>query len=478
MAFRLLTLDGLTDVAVAVARALLPTRDWSSRKPPWKFLRSIAVIATDLQAQIQDGMRDLLPDTARGVGPGRTVDMLARWGAIKQTARKGATAARGTNAGRVTGTAASTVALGATLTHASTGQTFELAEAVTIPAAGYFDADIVSISTGSAARLSVGEVLTIDDIGSYPGIDEKVTLVADLDEGGEDQEQDGPYRTRILDRFANPPLGGAQNDYVQAALEVDGIAAAYCYPNRKGLGSVDLAVLHDGTGSERVPTSGERATVLDKILNGTSGVWQGKPVGADLDRILEVVAVEVDIEVAILPNGEQAYEFDWNDSTPLVVAAWTAGTRTLQFTTDRPDSMEAGGTIVLAPVAGDGTGELYTIESLSSTDAVVLEVAPDPAPVATDVVYAGGPLTDPVRDALLAHVDALGTANPDADPYGSWEANVRQEAVEDVSRAVTGVKTAEAVAPAATFEPEDPEYPDDATIELAVPGRVIVRRKW
>jgi uncharacterized phage protein gp47/JayE len=481
MAFRLLTLDGLSDVAVAVARALLPTRDWSRRKPPWKFLRSIAVIATDLQAQLADAMLDLLPDTARGPGPGRPQDMLARWGNLKRVPRKGATVARGTDAGRVTGTAASTIAAGALLTHEATGQKFMLGGDVTIPASPtYLDVDIVSVSPGSAARLSKGEVLVVDDIGSYPGINERIVLVADLDAGGDDAEPDGPYRTRVLDSWSNPPLGGAQNDYVNAALDITGIDAAYSYPNRKGLGSVDLAVLHAGTGSARAPTSGERTAVLAQILTGTARVWKGKPVGADLSRILVVTTVPVDVELEILPNGEEVNEFDWNDQTPLVVAAWTNGSneRLMQFTTDRPDSMEAGGTIVVKDLADVGDGALLTIESLSGTDSIVLEAAPSVAPVAGDVVYAGGPLTDPVRDALLDHIDELGTANPDAAPYGAWEANVRPEALEAIARAITGVKTAIADAPVATFEPADPEFPLDDGIELAVPGRVIVRRRW
>jgi hypothetical protein len=122
--------------------------------------------------------------------------------------------------------------------------------------------------------------------------------------------------------------------------------------------------------------------------------------------------------------------------------------------------MVAGGRIVLKGVASSQDGTPYKIESLSGTDAVVLETAPTVAPVATDLVYAGGPLTSTIRDAILAHIngdtlladsngplpsaiaastvnlrvllDGIGTANP-AGIYGSWRGALLKGALSTIA---------------------------------------------
>jgi hypothetical protein len=45
-----------------------------------------------------------------------------------------------------------------------------------------------------------------------------------------------------------------------------------------------------------------------------------------------------------------------------------------------------------------------------------------------------------------------------------------------VVQGVAGVRTSTVVEPAATVEAVDPEYPDDDTIYLITPRRVLVRR--
>ena len=100
-----------------------------------------------------------------------------------------------------------------------------------------------------------------------------------------------------------------------------GIAEAYCYPLRQGLGSVDLAALHEGSGSARLLLAGE-ITDLQATIDAL------RPVDVTF-RVLTVEATDVDVEVTIVPNGDALYAFDWDDSTPLEASTWTAGTKTL-----------------------------------------------------------------------------------------------------------------------------------------------------
>lgn len=458
MGFVVNTIEQTFDFARALGRALHPTRDWTPLGKGGKWARWFAGVTTDLHAHIDAIKDDLLPDTAKGTA-------LDRWGKIRGVSRKGATAARKSNALRVQGTAATPITIGLELT-SKAGLRFQVNENETIPAAGNVAVDIVAISTGAQTRLPKGEVLTFTSPPA--GIEEEAELVLAMDEDGVDAESDGDYRNRILEKFSTPPLGGAQSDYVIWAKEVTGIASAYAYPLRQGLNSVDLAALHSGSGSARLLTAGE-ITALDTYVRAK------KPAGVTL-RVLTVQATNVDAEVLVTPTGDAAYEFDWLDSTPLIVNAWVAGTRELQFTTARPASMKAGHRLTIKPAAGGGDGKQYVIESLVSTDKVILEEAPALAPVATDTVYSGGPLVDTIRNAIIAHIDALGTSNTDAVPYLGWEANLRPENLYKVAQLTTGVKKSTVSAPAAKVEPADNLYPNDAIVFVLVPRQILVRK--
>lgn len=460
--FTVPTLAELHQLLVDLATALFPELDTSRASFPNLFSKVVAAGATDNHAHLDAVLADLLPDTAEG-------DALDRWGAVVARPRKGATGARKVDALRLVNTTGAGVpyTAGAELVHVS-GLRFALNESGTVPADDSKDVDVVAVDTGVATRLAAGEVLTFST--PIAGIEEDAVLVLDLDEDGTDQEGDGPYRARLLARFATPPMGGAATDYVQWALEsAASIASAYCYPNRAGLNTVDVVAMHAGSGAARMLDTTERTALLAYLD-------ERRPTGATV-RVLETLEQPESVEILIEDTGEEAYAWDWDDSSPLLVASWTAGTRTLVFTLDRPASMAAGHRLVIKKVAGTGDGEVLEIESLSSTNAVVLAEAPTVAPVASDVVYAGGPLTAPVRDAVLAHLDALGSSNP-AGAYGAWNGTLRPAALYGVCNPIDGVRDLEVVTPAANVEATDPAVPDDEQIYVITPGRVLIRRKW
>ena len=462
MAFTVPTLDELHEFLIAMLKALFPDMDVSRLSFPALFAKALAAAATDGHAHLVSVQADLLPDTAEG-------EALDRWGAITGVTRKGATPGRKADALRLVNNSGTNeaVTVGQELVHSS-GLRFQINENATVLAGSTADVDVIAIDTGSTTLLNAGETLTFVTPPTY--IEETAELQLAIDEDGNDAESDGDYRTRILARFSTPPLGGAQADYEAWALEVVGVHAAYVYPNRAGLGTVDVAALHIGTGAARLLNISERETLLTHLE-------EKRPVHATV-RVLETVEESTSVEARILSTGEALYAWDWNDETPLIVSSWTSGTRTLVFTTSRPDTMQAGHRIVLKKLAGTGNGAPLVIESLSSTNAVVLEAAPDVAPVNLDEAYSGGELTTPVRNAILDHVNNLGTANPDATPYGSWEAALRIAGLYRVLNGVDGVLDLVIVAPAANVEPVDPAFPNDATINVLTAGRVLVRRKW
>lgn len=61
--------------------------------------------------------------------------------------------------------------------------------------------------------------------------------------GGTDIESDAALLDRLLSRLRQPPAGGNAYDYYRWAMDVPGVEAAFVYPLRRGLGTVDVAIL-------------------------------------------------------------------------------------------------------------------------------------------------------------------------------------------------------------------------------------------
>ncbi len=56
-------------------------------------------------------------------------------------------------------------------------------------------------------------------------------------------ESDADLLARLLGELRRPPAGGNKNDFIQWALSVNGVEAAWCYPLARGNGTVDMVVL-------------------------------------------------------------------------------------------------------------------------------------------------------------------------------------------------------------------------------------------
>lgn len=467
MALAIPSLDDLHTRILADYESWFPTDDVGIDGDAWRRTRVLAGLAWLKLHHLSKVEDDLSPLDAEG-------EFLDRIGKVYDVTRKGATPARKANALRVTGTAGSILTIGDELTYIN-GIRYQINENATMPSAEFIDVDIVAIDVGSQTKIQGGEIAQFLTFTTPPaGIDADAELQLDVDEDGEDQERDAAYRVRILDKIAQPAMGGNANDYRTWALEVTGIASAFVYPTRAGRGSVDLAALHTGRGSARVLTLAERTELADYI-NGTAAIESKRPTAMKSFRVLETTTTEVDVDMQIkeLPG----YTWDWDDSGgALTVSTWTAGTRTLEFTTDRPSDMEAGDRIIIKTAAGNGTGEQFEIEALgAAADEVILRTTPTTAPVATDTVYSGGDLVKVVRDAVLAFFDALGPA-VGTTGVGDWIADVEPEHLLAIALQQTGVRNGQVNTPSVAATPSDPAFPNDDTIGFLIPGEVVVRR--
>lgn len=455
------TLDELHTRLVDAGKAAFPTFDVSRFSDFWKRLRVNAGLGFQLNHHIAIVADDVLPDTA-------VDEQLDRHGLIYDVSRKLATPARKADALRLVGTVAATFTIGDELVSQG-GLRFQLNESGSIPAGGFIDVDVVAIDVGSQTQLNAGEVLSF--VAAPAGLETEAELQLDLDEDGTDRESNGAYRVRILNKIQQPGMGGNSNDWAQWLLEEQGVASAYVWPLRRGKGSVDVAALHSGRGTVRPLTLAERNTL-------TAAVDLKRPVSLKLWRLLETLTTNVDIELTITPALAAQYRFDWDDSGVGIAlhgaTPWTGATRTLKFLAARPTDMVEGDRLTLSTPGG--SGEQFTIERFgAAADEVIIDKTPSPVPTSADTAYAGGPLVDPVRDALLAFMDALGPGIGTTG-VGNWEDRVVPGRLEAIALSVSGVSNSSTIVPASTTIPTEFVFPADGFVSLLIPRQVIVRK--
>lgn len=112
-------------------------------------------------------------------------------------------------------------------------------------------------------------------------------------QGGTDEESDVALLERLLDVIRRPPAGGNKYDYKNWALSVDGVDAAYVYPLRRGLGTVDIAI----TSSNDVPSD-------ETVQRCQAYIDEVRPVTARESRVVKPDVTKVDFNIEIrLGNG-------------------------------------------------------------------------------------------------------------------------------------------------------------------------------
>lgn len=514
MPFDLPAMSDTRNMVVALGKALFPGLNFDSLGSyhgKWATFLSGAV--TQLHFHVDTAQQDLHPLTA---GPGKPIK---DWGSAFKVDAKAATPARKSAAGRVRGEAAATVDPGTQMRHPQTGLLFQIANVTTVTIPGvagvdpdsFVDADIVGVDVGSATRLKAGA--TLNFLSSIPGIESEVVLQKDLDEDGFDEEQFGSYRGRVLATMSQTPSGGNQNDFVRWAKEsLASVATAFAYPNRNGRGTIDIVAFYAASGTSRSLSTQDRDTVLQYIK--TKAPFQVSGTGGGL-RVLTTTADPQTIEILVTTTGVLAFAFDWQGSG--VVDSYDPVTRALQFTTALPASLRAGHRLILVgTVTGSGVtaqdGREYRIESISAADTVILEKAPPVDPDADDLIFPGGPLVTPIRDAIVAHLngeivyagrgqvpipeskaapvvptgqsiigldvlaDGIGASNPDG-KYGSWAGGIVLATLFKIATYQAGVRRIEILSPSDDYEPlDDPgPPPGNAQIHYVTPSVVIVR---
>ncbi len=289
MAFTKPTLQNLIDAVRADMFSRFPSLDASL---PNSFAGSLSEVIAGgnygLYGYLDFISRQVFPDTASD-------EYADRWGAILGLPRRAAERADG-NA-TFTGTIGSSVTTGATLT-SSAGVIYEVVTGFTLAATSELH-EVRAVETGEAGNLDAAAVLTFVSVPA--GIGSTATVDGSGLTGGLDLETDASYVTRILERFAAPPKGGAINDYIGWVKESSDATRVFVFdyvePGLETIAAGQVLVyfaIDDADHAGGIPTSGEVSDVQDYL--DTVRPLGMRPTAA------APVATAVDFTVSITPD--------------------------------------------------------------------------------------------------------------------------------------------------------------------------------
>ncbi len=291
MPFTRPTLDELHQRIKADLQAHLPGADVELRRGNLGVLAKVHAGAQHtIYGYLVRQALQIMPDTAEA-------EFLERHAGIWGVDRKPAAKARGQV--RFSGTEGAVIPAGTELRRSDDRRYVTEAEATI--SSGQAPVQVTAVEAGSQGNTEAGATLRL--VGYLAGVNPDAIIESDGLAGGADPESDDSLRQRILARIQQPPAGGAQHDYAAWALEVPGIARAYCYPQRMGVGTVGVAVLaEDGQGGWSIPDQAAVDAVAEHIESlrpVTAEVYVFAPQAAPLDFDIRVTPDTSQVRAAV-----------------------------------------------------------------------------------------------------------------------------------------------------------------------------------
>jgi len=219
---------------------------------------------------------------------------------------------------------------------APNGETYDTITGGSVPNGGTIE--MVAVNTGTATNQKAGTKLTWTS-GLVGGLGATCTVAVGGIDGGAPADDDETLRTRLLDRLANPSVGGNNASVKQTAENASAaVEAAYVYAAARGPASLDAAITKAG---------GDR-TLSDATVALVAAAVRGALPGHVDVNITTVTAQEVDVVFrAGLPipgtsggaGGGWRDPVSWPQGSPTPgtndgkVTAYTAPTATVRTTT-------------------------------------------------------------------------------------------------------------------------------------------------
>jgi len=215
------------------------------------FVRAtgIATVVEEFYSKLAWVFRQAYPDLADD-------DNMEKKANERGLTRKAAAAAAGTV--RFTGTAGVSIPVGQQVATAQ-GIVFATTQAATVGVGGTVDVSASAVVAGAAGNQSANTPATVS--APPTGIASSATILAMT--GGADVESFDSLLQRLLLDLGEEAQGGNDADYERWALSVPGVARAYIFPVRRGIGTVDVVPM-PAIGLPSAPLLASVQAVLDE----------------------------------------------------------------------------------------------------------------------------------------------------------------------------------------------------------------------
>lgn len=277
MPFTVPAFASIRDALLRDIKNQLPDADTGADSDYFIRATSVASAVEGLYQHQSWIVRQIFPDTADR----EYLELHAR---VRGLSRKPAVAAQGL--ARATGTSGATLPVGQIFR--VNGMDYRSVTEARLEGAGvgFFRAQaVVPGAAGNLPKISKGEL-----IAAPPGV--ASSMLAMSIAGGVDEESDSELLARLLELIRRPPAGGNKYDYRRWAMEVAGVSAAYVYPLRRGLGTVDVVITAGGA----LPSDATLAAVQAHIDDL-------RPVTARNSLVLAPTPKTIDIDIRVSLSG-------------------------------------------------------------------------------------------------------------------------------------------------------------------------------
>ncbi|HFX6571798.1 TPA: baseplate J/gp47 family protein [Yersinia enterocolitica] len=288
------TVEAIRDTLLRDIRNLLPDADISPDSDYFIRASSVASCAGGIYQDQGWIVRQIFPDTA-------DIEFLELHCRTRGIVRKPANTATGTI--DLTGEPNATVASGLTVTRDSLS--FVTTEPATIGLDGKLTVTAqatIAGTAGNTAQVMSGTLSSTPD-----GVD--TTVIIGIMRGGTDQESQADLLARLLDIIRRPPAGGNKYDYKRWALEIPGVTAAYVYPLRRGLGTVDIVITSaDGLPSEAIIAATQAHIDDVRPVTAKSSLVMSPTIKTfDIDLKVTLSGITLDIATALIKEALNNY---------------------------------------------------------------------------------------------------------------------------------------------------------------------------
>lgn len=274
-------IPSVSDIRDTILRDIKNLRPDDDTGPDSDYFVRASSVASAVRGTYQDQQwiaRQIFPDTADH-------DFLLMHASLRNITPKPATPAGGQL--QISGTPETAFSSGLAFSYGN-GQTGLTLSPGTTGADGKATVAAIATVPGTASNTPANTPATLTQ--APQGISSKAVLVTMS--GGTDTESDDSLLDRLLEQIRRPPAGGNKYDYHRWAMEVPGVTAAYVYPLRRGLGTVDVVI-----------TSGNDLPSPETISTVQTHIDDVRPVTAKNSLALAPTERSTDFTILVVLSG-------------------------------------------------------------------------------------------------------------------------------------------------------------------------------